>query len=68
MEEGVIDIKDDSKEQNDEWKEAECPNDTPPDEIEEIVSDRNDEKNENMMREKRQNSRMKLLLLIRRKV
>ena len=34
MEEGVIDRKDDSKEKNDEVKEAECHDDTPPDEIE----------------------------------
>ena len=31
----------------DEGKEAECPNDTPPAEIEEIVGDRNDDNNEN---------------------
>ena len=46
-----------------EEKMAECPDDTPPTFIEESVSDRKDDKNENMKRKKRQNDQMKLLLL-----
>ena len=49
MEECVKDINDDKNEKNDEEKEAECLDYTSPDEIEEGVNDRNDNKNENMM-------------------
>ena len=37
-------------------------------EVEEVVSDRNDDKKENMIRIKRQNARMELLLMRWRKV
>ena len=37
MEEGVGDEKDDKNENNDEGKEAECPDVTPPDDMEERV-------------------------------
>ena len=47
MEEGVCDRKDDNNEKNDEGKEAECPDDTPPVDMQEGVKDINDEvKNE----------------------
>ena len=40
MEEGVGDEKDDNNENNEVEKEAECPDVTPPDDMEEGVSDR----------------------------
>ena len=43
MEEGVSDRKDDNNEKNDEEKQSECPDDTPPIDIEEGVKDINDE-------------------------
>ena len=51
-----------------EEKEAEYPDDTSPVDMEEGVSDRKYDKNEKMMREKRQNSQMTPPLLIWRKV
>ena len=39
MEEGLRDIKDDKNEKNDKEKEEECPNDTPPVDMEEGVGD-----------------------------
>ena len=68
MEEGVSEKKDDNNEKIDEGKEAECPDGTPPDDMEEGVSERKDGKNEKLMREKRQNAHMALLMLVRRKV
>ena len=47
---------------------AGCPYDTPSDVIEESVSDRNYDNNKNMMRGKRQNSQMKIILLMCSKV
>ena len=52
----------------DEEKEAECLDDTSPVDMEEGVSDRNDDKNEKMTRKKRQNTMMTLPLLRWRKV
>ena len=51
-----------------EGKEAECPDGTPPDDMEEGVSEKKVDKNEKLMREKRQNAQMTLLLMIWRKV
>ena len=45
MEEGVSDRKDDKNGKNDEGKEAECPDDTPPVDMEKGVSDRKIKKN-----------------------
>ena len=47
MEESVSERKYDKNENIDEGKEAECPDDTPPDDMEEGVSDRKDDKNKN---------------------
>ena len=52
----------------DERKEVECPDDTPPDDMEEVVSEIKDDKNEKTMRKKRQNAQMALLLMIWRKL
>ena len=52
MEEGVSERKYGRNEKNDEGKEAECPDDTPPDDMEEGVSDRKDDKNKNIDEEK----------------
>ena len=52
MEEGVNDITDDKSEKNDEEKEAECLDDTSPDEMEEGVYDGNENKNEKYDEEK----------------
>ena len=68
MEKGVNDRKYEKNEKNDEEKEAECPDDNPPVDIEETVSDIKDDKNEKNMRKNRQNSHMTLLLLIWRYV
>ena len=46
MQEGVSDINDDKNEIIDEEKEAECLDDTSPDEMEEGVNYRKDDKNE----------------------
>ena len=46
-------LKTSEKEKNDEVKEAECHDDNPPAVIEESVSDKNYDKNENMIRGKR---------------
>ena len=46
MEEDVSDEKNDKSENNDEGKEAECLDDTSPDDMEEYGSDINDKKNE----------------------
>ena len=54
MEEGVKDINDDNNEIYDEGKEAQCHDDTSPDEMEEGVNDINDNKNERYDKEKRQ--------------
>ena len=67
MEEGVSDRKITGM-KNDEEKEAECPDDTPSVDMEEAVSERKYDKNERMMRKKRHNAQMTLLLLIWRKV
>ena len=40
MEKGVSERKNDKNEKNDEEKEAECPDDTPPDDMEEGVSEK----------------------------
>ena len=45
MEEGVSEKKGDRNETIDEWKEAECPDVTPPDDMEEGVSEITDETN-----------------------
>ena len=68
MDKGVGDEKYDKNERIDEGKEAECPDGTPTDDMEEGVSERKYGKNGKLMREKRQNSHMALLMLIRRKV
>ena len=52
MEEGVSERKYDKNEKIDEVKEAEFPDDTPPDDMEEGVSEKKDDKNKNMMRKK----------------
>ena len=52
MEEGVKDINDDIIEIYDEEKEAECLDDTPPDDMEEGVNDKDDNKNEKYDEEK----------------
>ena len=56
-----------TRKKNDEVKEAECPDETSPVEIEEGVNDKKDDKDKNIMRGKRQNSQMTLTLLILRK-
>ena len=68
MEEGVSDRKDDKNEKIDEGKEAEFPDDTIPVYMEKDVSEIKDDKNEKIDEKKMQNSRMKLLLVIWRKV
>ena len=68
MEVGVSDRKDDKNEKNDEEKEAELPDDTTPVDMEEGVSERKDDNNERMIKKKRKNAHMKLVLLIWRKV
>ena len=68
MQEGLSDRNDDKNEKNYEEKEAECPDDTSPVEMEEGVNYRKDDKNEKMMRKKIQNGMMTLPLLIWRKV
>ena len=45
-------------------KEAECPDETYPVDMEEGLKDINDDRNKNMIGEKRQSAQMKLLLLI----
>ena len=50
MKEGVSERKDNKNENIDEGKEAECSDDTPPDDTEGGVSDRKDDKNEKLMR------------------
>ena len=67
MEEGVSDRKM-TRIKNDEEKEAECPDDTPPVDMGGGVSGRTNDKNKKMMREERQNAQMTLPLLICRKV
>ena len=52
MEEGVSERKDDNNENNYKGKEAECPDNTPPDDMEEGASDRKDDKNEKNDEEK----------------
>ena len=66
MEEGVSERTDDKN--NYEEKEAEFPNGTPPDNMEEGVSEKKMTGIKKLMREKRQNSQMALLLMIWRKV
>ena len=61
-------INDDKNEIYDEEIVAECLYETCPDDMEEGVNDRKDDKNEKIMGKKRQNSQMTLSLLIRRKV
>ena len=62
VEEGVGDSNDENNEEIDEGKEAECLDDTSPDEIEEGVSDKK------MMRKQRLNAYITLPLTIWRKV
>ena len=68
MEKGVGDEKYDKIDRIDDEKEAECPDMTPPGDTEEGVGDEHDDKNEGNYEKKRQNARMSLLLMIRRKV
>ena len=69
MDEGVSERKDVKNENNNEEKiEATCLDETPPVDMEEGVSERKYDRNEIMTRKKRQNSHMKLVLLIWRKV
>ena len=56
MEEDVSDKKNDKSKNNDEGKEAECLDDTSPDNMEEGVSDINDIKNEKNTGKKRMNA------------
>ena len=68
MEEGVNDRKDDKNKKYDAEKEVEFPDGTSPVKMEESVNNIKDENNEKSMRKKRQNSHIKLPLLILRKV
>ena len=68
MEEGVGDEKDDKNERINEVKEAEFPDGTPPNDMEEGVCEKNMTRMKKWMREKRQNAQMELLLMIWRKV
>ena len=63
MEEDVSDKKNDRSEDNDERKESECLDDTSLDEMEEKVSDINDNKNGKYTRKKRLNAWMTLSLM-----
>ena len=68
MEEGVGDEKDDNTEILDEKKKAKDPDVTPPVDMEEGVDDDKMTVLKYLMREKRQNAQMSLLLMIWRKV
>ena len=63
MDEGFNDIKYNKDEKNDERKEAECPDNTLPVDIEESINDKKDNKNKNDDEGKQLNAQMTLPLL-----